>query len=120
MGVLCQEAVWRGIGAFHLAENNPFISERLLRFLQFKMPPLLLENKRRQSGIKDGVQIDVNKIVEVLYVLAGHRIAGFVGIGHGIEKGLHRALQKLYKRFLDRVFSRPTEYGVFQNMGHAR
>ena len=69
--------------------------------------------------MEDGVHIDVDEIVEVLQVGAGHGIAGLVREGESIEKGLQRALEEVHKGFLDRVFARAAENGVLDDMRHA-
>jgi len=82
------------------------------------VPALLLEDVRVEAGVKNRIQIYIDEVVKILDILTGYRIAGLVRIGHGIEKGFERTLQKLHKGLLQRVFSGAAENRVLQDMGH--
>ncbi len=69
------------------------------------MPPFLLKHKRRYVRIKNGIEIHVNEIIEVLDILACHGITGLIRIGECIQKCLQRSFQNFNERFLDRIFS---------------
>ena len=79
---------------------------------QFKMPPLLLKDEGSETGIEHSIQIYINKIIEILQVLAGYWITGFIRIGKSIKKGFERPFQKLHKGLFYWIFSRPAEHGM--------
>ena len=73
-----------------------------------------------RTGMEDSVRVDVDQIVEILLVLAGHDIACAVGIREGIQKSLQTALQKLDEWILGLVFAATTENAVFQDVRDTR
>ncbi len=118
--VFGEEGVGRGVSSFHLVIDDPFEAQGGLRVIDVVMPSLLLENARRDAGVKDRVQVDIDEVVEVLEVLAGHGVAGLVRVGEGIEKGLEGSLEELHEGLLHGVFPRPAQYRVLEDVGHAR
>src|SRR5512136_2327417 len=84
------------------------------------MPAYLLKDKRRKPGIEYRIQINVDEVVEILYVLACDGIASFVRVGHGVQEGLQGTLQQLYKRLLDRIFSGTAQHRVLEDVGDSR
>ncbi len=68
------------------------------------MPALLAEGVFREQGIKNGVQVNVDQVVKIPQVCAGHGIACLVRKGEGIEKGLQRTLEKLRERLFYGIF----------------
>jgi hypothetical protein len=84
------------------------------------MPALLLEDVRVEPGVKNRIQINIDEVVKILDILTGYGIASLVRIGHGIEKGFERTLQKLHKGFLQRIFPGAAQDRVLQDMGHPR
>jgi len=119
LGVFGQQAVRRGVGALHLVVDHPLDGQGAVRG-DLIMPAFLAEDLRGQAGMKHGVQIHVDEIVEIREVLAGYGVAGLVRIGEGVQKGLQGALEQLHKGLLDRIFARSTEHGMLQDVGHAR
>ena len=79
-----QTRVGGGIDPFHLVEDNPFVFQRGVLFFDVIVPSLLLQNMGREPGIEDGIEVYVNEVIEILEILAGHRVAGLVGISKGI------------------------------------
>jgi hypothetical protein len=75
----------------------------------------LVEDGRSENGI----QIYAGQIQKVLLVAAGYGIDGLIGEGHGVEEGIHGALQQFHKRLLHRVLIRAAEHGMLQNMEYA-
>ncbi len=110
----------RGIGALHLVEHDALERERHLRAVGLVVPAFLPEGVLRDQREEHRVEIDVDEIVEVLEVLAGDRIGGLVRKGHGVEEGVHRALDQLDERLLDRIFARPAEHRMLEDMRDAR
>ena len=89
-----QKSVGRRINALHLVINNAVIAQLALRAFQIIMPALLAQRififvKQR---IKHRVQINVHQIMKILGVAAGNGINRFIGIGHGIQESIQRAL----------------------------
>ena len=70
--------------------------------------------------MENRVHVDIDQVVEVLVIAGGHGIDRLIRIGHGIEKGIQRALDQLHKGILDRIPIRPAENRVLDNMGDAR
>ena len=85
------------------------------------MPAFLFENAFLpvNIGIQDRVQIHVHQVFEIRIIAAGDRVDGLVGIGHGVEEGIERALGQLNKRILDREIPGSAQDGMLHNVGHA-
>ena len=85
------------------------------------MPAFLLEDAFLpvNIGIQDRVQIHVHQVFEIRIIAAGDRVDGLVGIGHGVEEGIERALGQLNKRILDREIPGSAQDGMLHNMGYA-
>mmetsp|Transcript_113821 Transcript_113821/g.317900 ORF Transcript_113821/g.317900 Transcript_113821/m.317900 type:complete len:214 (-) Transcript_113821:154-795(-) len=66
--------------------------------------------------MKDSISINIDQIVEILFVLTSNHVASSVRVSEGIQEGLKTSLQKLNKRILCFVLATSTKYGVFQNM----
>ena len=106
LAALPQNPVRRGIGAFHLIENDTFVKKWVVEVFQFKMPALLLQDKWGEARIEDSVEVDIYQVVEILEVLARHWITGLVRVSEGIEKGLKGTFHQLHKWLLNGVFAR--------------
>lgn len=57
------------------------------------MPAFLHEEIASDAGFEYSIKIDVYEVVEIFEIGAGNWIAGFIGVGEGVEKGLERALE---------------------------
>ena len=89
---LCDlDIVWHFIGAVQsnktrsLAENFDWVHciDRL------KIAKRLSEQRpASMSPLNLCIQVNVDQVVEILQILAGHRIAGLVRIGERVEKGI--------------------------------
>ena len=78
------------IRALHFIENNA-LEGRLAVFIRpVIMPTFLIEDFRfcQNLRMQNGVHVNVHKVQKILVVAAGHRVHGFVGEGHGVEKRL--------------------------------
>ena len=113
-----EHGIGRGVDALHFIEDHA-AADQLAAVIPFKMPAFLEEDGPGDAGKKHGVKIDVNQIIEVAQVGGGHRVAGFVGVGEGVEKGVERPFEEFDKGFLDGVFLRSAQDRVFEDMGHA-
>ena len=75
---LVQNPVRRGVRAFHFIEHHALIGQLAVQAVQLVMPALLLEGVRPDQRVKRRVQVHIDQVVEILGVLAGHRVAGLV------------------------------------------
>ena len=82
------------------------------------MPAFLAENIlfSVNIGIKNRIQIDMHEVFKVLFIAAGHRIDGFIRIGHCVEKGVERSLGKLDEGVLDRKIPGTAQNRVLDNV----
>ena len=78
-----------GEGAAHFIVDDAAIGQRILWFFDVEMPALLQEDLLAvvDRRMKNGVEVDVHEVVEILVILAGHRIDRLIGEGHGVEEG---------------------------------
>ena len=115
-------AVHRGKSAFHLVEHNALVYGSIGAAAHFDMPALLIEyiGVIVYSGSEYRVQIYPCKVHKVRIVPAGYGENCLVGIGHGIEEGIHRTLHKLKEGLLHGVFLRAAENGVLEDMEYTR
>ena len=119
LGLLSKAGVRGGIDTFHLVEDNALVLPGPVRAVGLDMPSFLTEAVFRNEGMEDGVHIDVDEVVEILQIGAGHGIAGLVRESEGVEKGLQRALEEVHEGFLDRIFARAAENRVLDDVRHA-
>ena len=127
-----------GIGqrTLHLVEHHAVIAQRALaqsggaavalafgalRQVQLVVPALLLKNGRLgiDGRVEHRVQVHVHQVVQILLVGGGNGVDGLVGVGHGVEKRLHGALDQVDKRLLDGKLGRSAQHRMLKNMEHA-
>ena len=127
-----------GVGqcALHLVEHHAVIAQRALaqaggaavalaldtlRQVQLVVPALLLKNGGLgiDGRVEHRVQVHVHQVVQILLVGGGDGVDGLVGVGHGVEKRLHGALDQVDKRLLDGELSRSAQHRMLKNMEHA-
>lgn len=82
------------------------------------MPSFLFEDVRIQQWIKDRIQVNIDKVIEIFMILACNRIASLVRISESVQKGLQRPLKELHKGLFYRVFSGATKYTVLKDVGN--
>ena len=116
---LLDNAVHAGHGALHLVEDHAVVDQLVL--LHLVVPALLAEDVgiSQDPGSKDRVQIHGGQIQEILLVTAGNGVHGLVGEGHGIEEGIHGALQQLHEGLLHGILVRAAQDAVLQNVENA-
>ena len=85
------------------------------------MPALLHEDLRLFVDVRaeHAVEIHAHEVEQILLAAAGDREDGLVAVGHGVEEGLHRALQQGHERLLDGKPLRAVEHAVLQDVEHA-
>ena len=95
-----QNLIRRGKSSLHLIVNNSVIFQRSLCIFKLIAPSLLAEDLFFfvNIRIKNSIQVHMHQILEILIVAACNRIAGFIRIGHCIEKCVKRTLYQLHKR----------------------
>ena len=91
LALLGQHGIRRGIHALHLIVDHALVGPGAVGAFRLHVPAFLAEDILADAGMKDRVDVDVDEIVKVAQVGAGHRIAGLVRKGEGVEKGLQRA-----------------------------
>ena len=69
--------------------------------------------------MKHGVHIDVDEVVQIFEVGAGHGVDGFIGVGHRIQKGIERSFEQFIKGTFDGKMFRTTQHRMFEDVGHA-
>ena len=106
----------------HLIIDHAAVAQGLLRLLDLIMPALLHEHLRilAHGWIKDGVEIDIHEVLEILVIATGYRIHRLVRIRHRVEEGVERALDELDERFLERILARAAECRMLHDMRDAR
>ena len=52
------------------------------------------------AGVEDGIEVDVDEVVEVLRVHRCDGVAGPIGVRKGVEEGLKRSFKKIDKGLL--------------------
>ena len=116
-----QDILRGGQGSLHLVVDDAVDGDLTVRALCLVVPALLAENIPLpvDVGVKDGVQIDMREVFEVLVVAAGYRIDRLVRIGHGIQKGIEGSLDQFDKGVPDREVFRTAQDRVLNNMGDA-
>ena len=120
LALLGQHGIGGGIGALHLVVDHALVGPGALGVPGLHVPAFLTEDVLADAGMEDRVDVDVDEVVKVLQVGAGHGVAGLVREGEGVEEGLERALEQLHEGLLDRIFGRAAEHGMLQDVGHAR
>ncbi len=119
LAIAAEQIVGRRIGALHLVEDDALEGQRRVGRFQLIVPSLLGQLLRRQQRVEDGVDVDIEQIVEVLQVGAGRRVDCLVGEGHGVDKRRQRAFHQFEERVLKRVFLRTGQHHVLQNVRQA-
>ena len=116
---LAQHRRRRRVGALHLVEHHALEHHRALGVVELVVPAFLPEGVLGDQREEHRVEIDVDEVVEVLEVLRRHRIGGLVRKRHGVEEGVERALDQLHERLLHRIFARPAEHRMLEDMRDA-
>ena len=119
LDILVEHVIWRTVRALHLVVDHALVGQRLRGVFEFVMPAFLLEVMAGDARVEHGIEIHIDQIIKVLRVLRCHRVAGFIGIGKGIQKRLERTLDQLDKRVFQRVLTRTTQRNMLKNMRHA-
>ena len=80
------------------------------------MPALLIENIRvgEDARAEYRIEIYLHEIEIILLHAARDRIESLIRICHSVEECVHRRLEKLDERLLDRIFVRAAEHRVLK------
>mmetsp|Transcript_13895 Transcript_13895/g.23032 ORF Transcript_13895/g.23032 Transcript_13895/m.23032 type:complete len:461 (-) Transcript_13895:264-1646(-) len=113
-----EEGITGRVDTLHFIVHDTLVGKGLRLVLQFQMPALLGVDHwiRNGAGVKDGISVNVNKIVEIFGILTGHDVTGAIGVGEGIQKGLETALEQLHEWVLGSVLATSAKNGMFKNM----
>ena len=98
-----KHGVGRGIDARHFIIDHALVRPRAVGGFSLHMPALLPKDIFGDARVEHGINIYIYKIVKIAQVAAGDGVAGFVGKGKGVEKGVQRTLEQLNKGLLDGV-----------------
>ena len=115
------DGVRGGIDPLHFVVDHAVVHQGLvLSLAQFVMPAFLAQGKGifPGQGIEHRIQVHVRQVPEVLGIPAGHRIHGFVRVGHGVQEGVQGAFHQFHEGFLQPVFPAAAEDGMFGDVGH--
>ena len=103
LALLGEAGVGRGVDALHLVVDHALVGPGAVGGVGFDVPAFLAEAVLGDARVEDGVEVDVDEVVEVLQIGAGHGVAGLVGEGEGVEEGLQGALEEVHEGFLHRI-----------------
>ncbi len=78
--------IGRGICALHFVEDHTFIRQRRGRVFDLVVPAFLHESLFAEDGIEDRVDVDIDEVVEIFFVLAGDGVASFIRECEGIDE----------------------------------
>ena len=83
-----QHALRRGEGALHLIVNHAVQGQLPVLRLHLVVPALLAEDLffLINIRIKHRVHIDMDQVLKILVIAAGHRIHGLIRIRHGVQE----------------------------------
>ena len=109
-----------GHGAFHFVEDDTPDRQtgQVIRVGELEPVAFLQEVLFAQQGEEGGVEVDPHQVVEVLAVHAGDRVKGPVSRRQRIHEGVQAAFEHGEKRIAYRVFFRPAEHSVLEDVGH--
>ncbi len=108
--------------ALHLVEHHAFEQQLRIRIVgpgEFQPVAFLGEIAFVQQGEERRVQIDIQQIVEILFVLTGERVGGPIAAGEGVHEGVERAPDHHEERIAHRVAPAAAQRGVFEDVSHA-
>eukprot|EP00982_Pelagococcus_subviridis_P010970 31044-Pelagococcus_subviridis.AAC.4 len=80
----------------------------------------LVEHDALELRVEHRVEVHVHKVLEVLKVTAGDRVARAIGVRHRVQERVQRPLDELHERLLDRVLPRAAQHGVLQDVRDPR
>mmetsp|Transcript_13217 Transcript_13217/g.25071 ORF Transcript_13217/g.25071 Transcript_13217/m.25071 type:complete len:278 (-) Transcript_13217:23-856(-) len=85
------------------------------------MPSFLRKHLRVTDGPReeDRIKVHVDQVVEILEVLARHRVTRTVRVRERIQEGVQRGLHQLRERLLHLIFSASAKYRVFKDVRNA-
>ena len=120
LALLGQHGIRRGIHALHLIVDHALVGPGAVGAFRLHVPAFLAEDILADAGMKDRVDVDVDEIVKIAQVGAGHRIAGLVRKVKALRKVCSEPFEQLHEGLLDRILVRAAEHRMLQNVGHAR
>ena len=117
-----QYALRGGKRALHLIVDHAVQSQVAVLAVHLVMPALLAENFFFiiDIRVKYRVHVDMNQILKIFIIAAGNGVHRLIRICHGVQEGIQGALRQLHKGILYRELPGTAQYGMLQDMGHAR
>ena len=110
-----------GESTLHLAVYNAVVIGLGVLAVELIVPALLHEDLGLfvDGGAEHRVQIDLHQVVEIFVVAAAYRVDRLVRVGHGVQEGLHGALQQIHEGLPDGETPGAVEHAVLQNVEYA-
>ena len=108
--------------ALHLVEHDALEHQfrtGIVGLGEFQPVAFLGEVAFVQQREERRVEIDIQQVVEILFVLAGERVGGPVAAGEGVHEGVERTPDHHEERIAHRVTLAAAQRGVFEDVGHA-
>mmetsp|Transcript_13091 Transcript_13091/g.33200 ORF Transcript_13091/g.33200 Transcript_13091/m.33200 type:complete len:398 (-) Transcript_13091:92-1285(-) len=118
-GVLAEAALRVGVRALHLVVDDALDGDGPIDVVDLEVVALLAQSVRGEARVKDGVHVNVHKVVKVLEVAARNGVARFVRVRHRVEECVEGGLDELDKGLLARVLSGAAEHGMLEDMRDA-
>ena len=118
--LVVEEGVHVGVGALHLAVDHAVAAGASV-LAELVVPALLQEDllSGMDQRAEHGVKVDGHEVEKVLLVAARDGVDRLVAEGHGVEIGLHGALQQGHERLPHRIFLGAVEHAVLEDVEHA-
>mmetsp|Transcript_20996 Transcript_20996/g.35050 ORF Transcript_20996/g.35050 Transcript_20996/m.35050 type:complete len:249 (-) Transcript_20996:161-907(-) len=110
-----------GVETLHLIEDHTFEGQRVIFLLNFIVPTLLCQHQGvvHRTRKEHRIHVDVDQVVEILEVAAGHWIAGAVRERHGVQEGLQTGLHEFNEWLLHRILPTAAEHRMLQDVRDA-
>ncbi len=108
--------------AFHFVEHHALERQFRIRIVgvgEFQPVAFLGEIPFVQQRKKGRVQINIQQVVEILFVLTGEGVGGPIAAGEGVHEGVERTPDHHEKRIAHRIAPAAAQRGVFENVRHA-
>ena len=120
-GFRLHQLIHIGERALHLAVHNAIVVGLGILAVEFVVPALLHEDLGLfvDGGAEHRVQVDLHQVVEIPIVAAAYGVHRLVRVGHGVQEGLHGALQQIHEGLPDREALGAVEHAVLEDVENA-
>ena len=120
-GFRLHQLIHIGERALHLAVHNAVVVGLGVLAVEFVVPALLHEDLGLfvDGGAEHRVQVDLHQVVEIPVVAAAYGVHRLVRVGHGVQEGLHGALQQIHEGLPDGEALGAVEHAVLEDVENA-